>query len=98
MHTCTKVKKRNFIASPPCGIVVDLFLKLRSNKESFKNIVHHMGPLTEFIVVLFLRNKEFNVNIFISDYIEVMQKLPIEERACSKTCLGGGDYFCTPPP
>ena len=33
-----KVQKRNFISSATCGIILDLFKKLRSNKESFNNI------------------------------------------------------------
>ena len=38
---CTKVKKRNFFLNTSCGIFTNLFSKLRSSKESYKNIVHH---------------------------------------------------------
>ena len=40
-HACAKVQKGNFISSASCGKFIDLFSKLRSSKESFKNIVHH---------------------------------------------------------
>ena len=73
-RTCEKVQKRNFICSASCGIFIDLFSKLRSNKESFNNIVHHRA--------IFRRNKRFNVSIFISDYKLRWWRLPIEERAC----------------
>ena len=64
-RACAKVQKRNFIFSTSCGKFIELFLKLRSNKESFKNIVHLYGPLTEVNMVLFLRNKRrFNVTLF----------------------------------
>ena len=43
-------------------------------------------------MVLFLRNKSFNVTIILSDYQLRWWRLPIEERACRKTRLGGGDY------
>ena len=43
-------------------------------------------------MVLFLRNKQFNFNIFISDYKLRWWGLPIEEHACHKTHLGDGDY------
>ena len=36
-----EVQKRNFISRALCGKFIDLFSKQRSNKESFKNIVHH---------------------------------------------------------
>ena len=55
-------------------------------------------------MVLFLRNKRFNVTLFLSDYQLRRWRLPIEERACRKTRLGGGDYplrtsaLLPPPP
>ena len=36
-------------------------------------------------MVLFLKNKRFNVTLFLSDYQLRWRRLPIEER-------GGGDY------
>ena len=44
-------------------------------------------------MVLFLRNKRFNFMLFLGDYYLRWWKLPIEERACRKTDLGGGDYY-----
>ena len=44
-------------------------------------------------MVLFLRNKRFNVMLFWADYYLRWWRLPIEERACRKTDLGGGDYY-----
>ena len=35
------IEEHDFISSASCGIFIDLFSKLRSHKESFKNIVHH---------------------------------------------------------
>ena len=43
-------------------------------------------------MILFLRNKRFNVTLFLSDYQLRWWRLPIEERAYRKTRLGGGDY------
>ena len=43
-------------------------------------------------MVLFLRNKRFNFMLFWADYYLRWWRLPIEERACRKTDLGGGDY------
>ena len=43
-------------------------------------------------MVLFLKNKQFNVILFLSDYQLRWWRLPIEERACRKTRLGGCDY------
>ena len=78
-----------FISSDSSGIFIDSFSKL-SNKAL--RILYTIGPLTEVNVVLFLRNKRFNVNIFISDYKLRLWRLPIEERACHKTHLSGSDY------
>ena len=36
-----EIQKSNFISSASYGIFIDLFLKLRSNNESFNNIVRH---------------------------------------------------------
>ena len=44
-------------------------------------------------MVLFLRNKRFNFMLFWGDYCLRWWRLPIEERACRKTDLGGGDYY-----
>ena len=44
-------------------------------------------------MVLFLRNKRFNFMLFWGDYYLRWWRLPIEERACRKTDLGGGDYY-----
>jgi len=44
-------------------------------------------------MVLFLRNKRFNFMPFWADYYLRWWRLPIEERACRKTDLGGGDYY-----
>ena len=44
-------------------------------------------------MVLFLRNKRFNFMLFWADYYLRWWRLPIEERACRKTDLGGGDYY-----
>ena len=44
-------------------------------------------------MVLFLRNKRFNFMLFCTDYYLRWWRLPIEERACRKTDLGGGDYY-----
>ena len=44
-------------------------------------------------MVLFLRNKRFNFMLFWGDYYLRRWRLPIEERACRKTDLGGGDYY-----
>ena len=44
-------------------------------------------------MVLFLRNKRFNVMLFWADYYLRWWRLPIEERACRKTDLGYGDYY-----
>ena len=43
-------------------------------------------------MVLFLRNNRFNVTLILADYQLRWWRLPIEERACRKTHLGGGDY------
>jgi len=40
-RACAMVQHHDFISSASCGIFIDLFLKQRSNKESFNNIVHH---------------------------------------------------------
>ena len=39
-------------------------------------------------MVLFLRNKRFNVMLFLADNQLRWWRLPIEERACRKTHLG----------
>ena len=44
-------------------------------------------------MVLFLRNKRFNVLLFWTDYYIRWWRLPIEERPCRKTDLGGSDYY-----
>ena len=44
-------------------------------------------------MVLFLRNKRLNFMLFWGDYYLRWWRLPIEERACRKTDLGGGDYY-----
>ena len=44
-------------------------------------------------MVLFLRNKRFNFMLFWADYYLRWWRLPIEERACRKTDLGGGEYY-----
>ena len=44
-------------------------------------------------MVLFLRNKRFSFMLFWADYYLRWWRLPIEERACRKTDLGGGDYY-----
>ena len=53
-------------------------------------------------MVLFLRNNRFNVTLILADYQLRWWRLPIEERACLKTHLGGGDYSLRnsglPPP
>ena len=55
-------------------------------------ILYTIGPLTEVNMVLFLRIRLFIVTLFLSDYQLRWWRLPIEERACRKTRLGGGDY------
>ena len=57
--------------------------------------MYTIGPLKEFNMVLFLRNKRFNVMLFLGWlYYLRWWRLPIEERACRKTdLLGGGDYY-----
>ena len=50
-------------------------------------------PLKEVNMVLFLRNKQFNFMLFWADYYLRWWRLPIDERACRKTDLGGGDYY-----
>ena len=62
-----KIQKRNFIFSASCGIFIDLFSKLRSIKKALP-IFYAIGALTEVNMVLFLRNKLLNDNIFMSDY------------------------------
>ena len=62
-----EVQKRYFISSASYCIFINLFSKLRSNKESFKDIVHHR-PINRGQYGLFLRNERFNVNFVISDY------------------------------
>ena len=42
---------------------------------------------------LFLKNKRFNFMLFWGDYYLRWWRLPIEERACWKTDLGGSDYY-----
>ena len=53
-------------------------------------------------MVLFLKNKRFNLTLFLSDYQLRWWRLPIEERAYRKTRLGGGNYqlriSALPPP
>ena len=45
-------------------------------------------------MVLFLRNERFNFMLFWGgDYYLRWWRLPIEERACRKTDLGGADYY-----
>ena len=44
-------------------------------------------------MVLFLRNIRFNFMLFWGDYYLRWWRLPIEERACRETDLGGGDYY-----
>ena len=44
-------------------------------------------------MVLFLSNKRVNFMLFRADYYLRWGRLPIEERACRKTDLGGGDYY-----
>ena len=64
--------------------------------------MYTIGPLKEVNMVLFLRNKRFNVMLFWADYYLRWWRLPIEERAWRKTDLGGGDYYLRnsglPPP
>ena len=55
--------------------------------------MYTIGPLKEVNMVLFLRNKRFNVMLYWADYYLRWWRLPIEERACRKTDLGGGDYY-----
>ena len=55
--------------------------------------MYTIGPLKEVNMVLFLRNKRFNFMLFWGDYYLRWWRLPIEERACRKTDLGGGDYY-----
>ena len=43
-------------------------------------------------MVLFLSNKRVNFMLFRADYYLRWWRLPIEERACRKTDLGGGDF------
>ena len=66
-RACAKVQKRNFISSASCGKFIDLFSKLRSNKKALR-IFYTIGPLTEVNMVLFKRNKRFNVTLFLTDY------------------------------
>ena len=54
--------------------------------------LYTIGPLTEVNMVLFLRNNRFNVTLILADYQLRWWRLPIEERACRKTHLGGSDY------
>ena len=56
-------------------------------------ILYTIGPLKEVNMVLFLRNKRFNFMPFWGDYYLRWWRLPIEEHACRKTDLGGGDYY-----
>ena len=63
---------------------VALFSKPRSNKKAL-TILYTIRPLTEVIMVLFLRNKWFNVTLFLSDYLLRWWRILIEERACRKT-------------
>ena len=44
-------------------------------------------------MVLFLRNKRFNVMHILTDYYLRWWRLLFEERACRKIDLGGGDYY-----
>ena len=90
-HACAKVQKRNFISSASCGKFIDLFSKLRSNKKALR-IFYTIGPLTEVNMVLFKRNKGFKCYAFF-DWLQLRWwRLPIQERACRKTHLGGVDY------
>ena len=43
-------------------------------------------------MVLFLRNNRLNVTLILADYQLRWWRLPIEERACRKKHLSGGDY------
>ena len=94
-----KVQNHNFIASASCGIFTDLFSKLRSNKESCNNFVHHRGINRGQYGLI--SKKRFYATLFCLNYLLRWGKLMIEERACRKTRLGGGDYpsrtICTPP-
>ena len=49
-------------------------------------------------MAIFLKNKRFNVNFFISDYQLRLWRLPIEERECRKTRLGGVCLLLHSPP
>ena len=48
-----------------CGIFINLFLNWGAIKKALR-ILYMIGPLTEVNIVLFLRNRRFNVNFFIS--------------------------------
>jgi len=56
-------------------------------------ILYTIGPLKEVNMVLFLRKKRFNFMLFWADYYLRWWRLPIEERACRKTDLGGSDNY-----
>ena len=49
-------------------------------------------------MAIFLKNKRFNVNFFISDYQLRLWSLPIAERECRKTLLGGVRLLLHSPP
>ena len=88
---CAKVQKRNFISSASCGIFKDLFSKLRCAIKKALRILYTIGPITKVNIVIFLRNKRFNINFVISDY-------QLRSAHAAKHVWVSFVNLCTPPP
>ena len=75
-----KLKKRYIFLALSVVYLLILFSKLRSNKESFNNIVHHRALKRGQYGLISKRNKRFNVMLFWADYYLRWRRLAIEER------------------
>ena len=86
-----KLKNNIFLALSVAYLLI-YFRNYGAIKKALR-ISYTIGPLKEVNMVLFLRKKRFNVMLFWGDYYLRWWRLPIKERACRKTDLGGGDYY-----
>ena len=87
-----ETKKRNIFLALSVAYLLIYFRNYGAIKKAL-TILYTIGQLKEVNMVLFLRNKRFNVMLFWADYYLRWWTSPIEERTCRKTDLGGGEYY-----
>ena len=94
------IEERDFISSASCGIFIDYFRNWGAIKKAL-TILYTIEPLPEVNMVLFLRNKWYNVALFLSDYqYEVVEFTNWGARMPQN--MFGWQWllikdFCTPP-